>query len=135
MARSTAREAAMQLIYAHMMGGGGDADALTALTGWLPDGDDDAYLRDVLDGTLASLSDLDARIDAFSRDWSVLRMARVDLAILRLAIYEMLHRPDVPPAVAINEAVELSHRFSTEAAGPFINGILGNLHRADIGAL
>jgi N utilization substance protein B len=56
-------------------------------------------------------------------------MARVDLAILRLAAYELAHRDDVPPAVSINEAVELSRRFSTEGAGAFINGILGSLHR------
>ena len=62
--------------------------------------------------------------------WTIDRLARVDLAILRLAAYEIFYRDDIPDAVAVNEAVELSHRFSTEEAGPFINGVLGNLLRS-----
>ena len=63
------------------------------------------------------------------QDWSIERIARVDLAILRLAAYELLYMDDIPAAVTINEAVELSRRFSTEQSGAFINGVLGNLNR------
>ena len=57
------------------------------------------------------------------------RMARVDLAILRLSAYELANRADVPPAVSINEAVELTRTFSTEESGSFVNGILGSMQR------
>ena len=131
MSRSTAREAAMQLIYARMLGGDLPPDAFEELLGWRPEGDDQSYLMDITEGVLLTLQTLDQRIEAFARDWSLERMARVDLAILRLAAYEMLRRDDVPTAVAINEAVELSRRFSSDASGAFINGILGNLGRAE----
>lgn len=130
MARSSAREAAMQMVYADIMGGTGGERALVTLIECDLDADDQQYVGDITEGVKRTQADLDARIGTFSRDWPVSRMARVDLAILRLAAYEMLHRDDVPVAVSINEAVELSRRFSTDDAGSFINGILGNLGRA-----
>lgn len=130
MARSSAREAAMQLVYADMMGGTGGERALTTLIECNLDADDQQYIGDITEGVKRAQADLDARIGSFSRDWPVSRMARVDLAILRLAVYEMLHRDDVPTAVTINEAVELSRRFSTDDSGSFINGILGNFCRS-----
>ncbi|MCS7172458.1 MAG: transcription antitermination factor NusB [Armatimonadetes bacterium] len=70
----------------------------------------------------------DALIGQYAEGWPVDRLARVDLAILRLALYELLHT-DTPPAVAINEAVELAHRYGTEDSHRFINGILGRIYR------
>ena len=130
MARTTAREAAMQLLYAHVLGGDAGADTLNTLIGFTPDEDDAQYIAQVTQGVWAQEQALDARIADFSRDWSLARMARVDLCILRLAVFEMLYRDDVPVAVAVNEAVELSRRFSTPEAGGFINGILGSVGRA-----
>ncbi len=130
MARSTAREAAMQLVYAKLLGGDGAASTLPELIDWQPSADDTAYLQDITEGIYSQESELDARIDAFSRDWPVARIARVDLAILRVAAYEITRRDDVPTAVAINEAVEMSRKYSTDTAGAFINGILGNLARS-----
>ncbi len=129
MARFTAREAAMQLLYARLMGGDGGDETLANLIACPLEQDDLAYIRDVTAGVSASASELDARIGQNAREWPVARMARVDLTIMRLALYEMLHREDVPSAVAINEAVELSRRFSTPEAGAFINGILGSVGR------
>jgi transcription antitermination factor NusB len=73
-------------------------------------------------------AEADELIGRYAEDWSVDRLARVDLAILRLALYELLHT-DTPPAVAINEAVELAHRYGTEDSSRFINGILGRIYR------
>ena len=67
---------------------------------------------------------MDARIKACSQNWDFLRIAVVDRNILRLAIYEMFFRPDIPPVVSINEAIELAKKFSTEESGAFVNGIL-----------
>ena len=90
---------------------------------------DRAYITRVLDGVLSHLDELDAEIYAASRDWSIQRMPKVDLTILRLATWEILHEEDVPGSVAINEAVELASRYSEPASGRFINGVLGTILR------
>jgi len=132
MARSTARAAAMQLIYARMSGGEGDERTLADLITPVPelDAGDKLYIEDVTEGVWNVRTELDERIAEFSRDWPVSRMARVDLAILRLSAYELAYRSDVPAAVSINEAVELTRTFSTEEAGAFVNGILGSMYRS-----
>ncbi len=128
MARSAAREAAMQLIYERMMGGSGE-ETLGGMIEFVPDQDDARYIETVTEGVFAALHDVDRRIGEFAQDWAIDRLARVDLAILRLATYELLHMDDIPPAVTINEAIELARKFSTEQSGAFINGVLGNLNR------
>lgn len=129
MARAEARAAAMQLIYEEMLGGEGGEETLVGLLGFSPSGDDDVYIRDVVDGVADKEAALDDHIVPYLRNWTLERLARVDLAILRLAAYEIFYREDVPGAVAVNEAVELSHRFSTDEAGGFINGVLGSMLR------
>ena len=130
MARTEARVAAMQLVYEDMLGGEGGDYTLLELLGFSPSGDDMAYIGSVVQGVKENKPALDERIEKYLVNWTMERLARVDLAILRLATYEILYREDIPDAVAIDEAVELSHAYSTDQAGPFINGVLGNLTRA-----
>ncbi len=66
----------------------------------------------------------DALIQKYAQNWSLHRIAAVDRNILRLAIYEMFHRDDIPPVVSINEAVDIAKKFSTEDSGKFVNGLL-----------
>ncbi len=80
-------------------------------------------------GTEARLNEIDQRIDAYSHKWSRDRISRVSLAVLRLAIYEMLYEDSTPVSVAINEAVELAKRYGGEEDASFINGILGSISR------
>lgn len=131
MARSSARAAAMQLIYARMLGGEGDLRTLTDLVAPTLelDADDQTYIEDVIEGVWRFQTDIDQKIAALSRGWPLARMARVDLAILRLSAYEMAHREDVPVAASINEAIELTRTYSTEDSGAFVNGILGSMNR------
>ena len=75
-------------------------------------------------GTLEHQNELDAVIKKYAKNWDLHRMAVVDRNVLRLAIYEMLHREDIPPVVSINEAVDIAKKFSTEDSGKFVNGIL-----------
>ncbi len=75
-------------------------------------------------GTEDKRQDTDELISEFSHTWTIQRMPAIDRNILRLAIFELLGRPDVPVAVVINEAVELAKRFSTEESGKYVNGIL-----------
>jgi len=88
--------------------------------------DDDAlaYARELIDGYSTRRDELDACIAQAAEHWDVGRMAPVDRAILRVGAYELLHRPDVPPKVAINEAIRLAKKFSTAESGAFVNGIL-----------
>jgi transcription antitermination factor NusB len=72
---------------------------------------------------------LDALLGEAARNWDLSRMAVVDRNVLRLGCYEMLHEPDVPTKVAINEAIELGKRFSTEQSGAFVNGILDRIRK------
>lgn len=85
------------------------------------------FARQLLAGTIQRLSELDQAIASYARGWSLERMARLDLNLLRLAAYEILYRDDIPPAVTVNEAVELVKRYSTADSGRFINGILGSI--------
>ena len=144
MARVTARAAVMQMIYEHLAGGEGGEETLQMVYDELraegvpgveairdnePGAADRAYITRVLDGVVNHLDELDREIEAASRDWRVERMPKVDLTILRLATWEILHEEDVPGSVAINEAVELASRYSEPASGRFINGVLGTILR------
>jgi N utilization substance protein B len=78
-------------------------------------------------GVSENLERIDLEINSYATNWALDRMARVDLAILRLAAYELLYCPDVPHNVVINEAIELGKRFGTEDTSSFINGVLDHL--------
>ena len=86
--------------------------------------DEYAFGEELLRGAIENVGEVDAVIREYTRNWDFDRVARVDLAILRLAIYEMLFRKDIPPIVSINEAIDLSKEFSIPDAKRFINGIL-----------
>ncbi|NBU37132.1 MAG: transcription antitermination factor NusB [Actinobacteria bacterium] len=83
----------------------------------------------LVDGVEGSMSSLDSTISSHSRGWTIERMPALDRAILRLGIFELESRPDVPVAVVIDEAVELAKRFSTDDSGKFVNGILAAVAR------
>jgi len=87
-----------------------------------------AYSREVVLGVWEKKADLDRLIRRSSKNWRVERMTRVDRNILRIAIYEVVYRKDVPPKVSIDEAVELGKRYGTEESGAFINGILDHIY-------
>ena len=143
MARSTARAAVMQMIFENLAGGEGGEDTLAMVYEALrhegipgveiadnePNKSDKAYIARVLDGVLNNLDELDAAIQEASPRWNVSRMPKVDLTILRLAAWEILHEEDVPGSVAINEAVNLANRYSEPTAGRFVNGVLGTILR------
>ena len=134
MARKTARQVAMQLIYQYELGGDGVSSTIEESME-KPDlnAEDMLYIQAMLDGTNEHQDDLDDLIAKYAVGWKTERIAKVDLSILRLAIYEMLYREDIPESVSINEAIELAHTYSTPEAASFINGILGLVSRAPKG--
>ena len=128
MARPIAREAAMQLIFEQLFGGEGETQALVDLIDYEPGDNDRAYIDTVVAGVKEHAADLDAEIAACLRGWTLQRLSRVDLAILRLSTYEMKYA-SLPAAVSINEAVELTRKYSSESSCPFVNGVLGTISR------
>jgi len=82
------------------------------------------FAEPLIRGTLEHRDEADELIKKHAQNWELHRMAAVDRNILRLAIYEMLYREDIPPVVSINEAVDIAKKFSTQDSGKFVNGIL-----------
>ena len=80
-------------------------------------------------GVIGQRPQLDALISEHSENWKLSRMSGVDRNILRIAVFEMINCDDVPPKVAINEAIELGKRFGSDDSGAFINGVLDNIHK------
>jgi N utilization substance protein B len=85
------------------------------------------FAQELILGTVENLDVIDELIEKNTKNWSIQRIAKVDLAILRLAIYEMLFRRDIPPVVSVNEAIELGKELSTDESNRFINGVLDNV--------
>jgi N utilization substance protein B len=86
-----------------------------------------AFGEELIHGVIGHADGIDVRIKGLVHNWEFDRIARIDLAILRLAMFEMIHRKDIPPVVSINEAIDLSKQFSTADAKRFINGVLDRL--------
>jgi transcription antitermination protein NusB len=112
-------------------------DALFVLYQWdvtgqplasLHEGELDLYARDLVEGVAEEAAELDVRIDAASSDWSVERLGALERNVLRIALWE-LDRGDVPLEAALDEAVSLAKRYSSEDAGRLVNGILGRVVR------
>lgn len=89
---------------------------------------DKDYFLEIINGVLNSLKEIDDLIDSKTKaDWSIDRIAKMDLPILRVAVYEIKHREDIPVGVSINEAVELAKKYGSDDSARFINGILGQI--------
>lgn len=88
-----------------------------------------AFARELVLGTHAHRAEIDAVIESHARGWTLDRMAHIDRNIMRLAAHELLHIPDIPSSVTVDEAVELAKRYSTAESGRFVNGVLGNVVR------
>lgn len=92
---------------------------------------DKEYIRKKYEGVAARLNEIDKMLNEAAKGWKTSRMNKVDLAILRLAVYEMMWDEDVPKGVAINEAVELAKGFGGDHSASFVNGILGKLAKQE----
>ncbi len=89
--------------------------------------EDEAYISEKYEKIMEKLPEIDAMLENVSRGWKLSRMGKVELTILRLAVYEMRFDEDIPEKVAINEAVELSKKFGGDDSPAFINGVLAKL--------
>jgi N utilization substance protein B len=131
--RRQAREAALQILYFWEVGRAQPESAIDAyFAEHLPDASDavTTFASQIVHGTVDEVAAIDAVIAEHSRNWRVERLATIDRLILRMAVWELRHEPDTPPAAVINEALELARRFSTDDAVKFINGVLDGIKRA-----
>jgi N utilization substance protein B len=132
--RRRAREAALQMLYQCEVGGV-DADAAIASHAGIEravrpaTAEAAAFAAGLVSGTLRSAAEIDPIIAASAEHWRLARMAVVDRLVLRMAVYQFLHAPDVPSKVVISEAVDLARRFGGEESGRFVNGVLDAIRR------
>ena len=131
MDHSLAREIAMKMLYAASLGGeesmnevleqSEQADTLS--------GSDKTFLENLVAGVTDRQEELDAVIGKYAQGWALNRLGKVDLTILRMAVYELMCMPEIPVGATINEAVELAKRYAEDKSSGFINGILGSAAR------
>ncbi|MBQ1351477.1 MAG: transcription antitermination factor NusB, partial [Oscillospiraceae bacterium] len=100
-----------------------------------PDQNQESYIRRLVCGVGEHGAELDAYIEKYAVGWHFSRISRIAAAIMRVAMYELLYMPEIPPAAAINEAVELSKSYEPKEVTSFINGILGTFWRTESAAL
>lgn len=135
MIRRTARELVVQSLFQIDFSGCSAEDALTAAVEEQNTKDAvkaQSYAQKAVNGILAALADIDAKIKEYSIDWDLERMPGVDRNILRLAVYEIYYAEEkIPAGIAINEAVEIAKIYGSEDSPRFINGLLGKMVRND----
>jgi len=133
--RRRARELALQLLYQHEHTGA-DLEAMQKdFDEWTGSTDGVREFADfLLRGTLANLEKLDEELSLQTAHWRLERLAAVDRNILRLALFELAHVPDTPPAVVIDEAIEIAKKYGAEESGRFVNGVLDGFvkRRSDV---
>lgn len=130
--RRRAREVALQMLYQWEVGGEDLETVFETYPRVRPTGLDEAHeelAHGLVRGTAERLEQIDRLIDAHTQNWRLERLAVIDRLVLRLAVSELLGRPDTPPVVVINEAIELARVYSGEAAVKFVNGVLDAVKR------
>lgn len=132
-ARRTGRERALQALYQLEMSPGTPAEALASA--WSsegeapsrPDPEAQRFAQELVTGVVQHRAEIDRLIEEHSHNWRLDRMSRIDRNVLRLGIFELKYRPDIPKKVSLNEAVELGKNFGTEESSAFVNGLLDRI--------
>jgi len=128
--RRLAREQALQVLYSVAIGNREPHDAVREVVGESADGDQRAFVEELALGTLEYAQNADRIVSPLLEGWAIDRLPTIDRLLLEMATYELHCRPETPTAVAINEAVALAKRFSTEDSGRFVNGVLSAVANA-----
>jgi len=134
--RHLARTIALQTLFAWDFNGqkDGDIERLIAdnFANFAPNFDDGGFVKDLVTGVKNNLEEINRLIVKYATEWPLDQITTIDRNILRLGIYELLHS-DIPPRVAINEAIEVAKSFGGDASGKFVNGVLGALYSDEPG--
>lgn len=130
MSRKQAREGAMKLLFQMESTKDYSKETLDVyLDNFLFDEKEEIYIRDAINCIVENISSIDKYIEKHLEGWTIYRLAKVDLATLRIAVYEILYRDDIPMEVSINEAIEIVKKYSKQDSFKFINGVLGGFVR------
>ena len=133
-ARRTARERALQALYQLEMTPGSVHEALESAWAATEEAHKEAeavkFARELVDGVMGHRAEIDRLIEQHSHNWRLDRMSRIDRNVLRLGVFELKYRPDIPKKVSLNEAVELGKNFGTEESSAFVNGLLDRVAAA-----
>jgi N utilization substance protein B len=128
--RRLAREQALQALYSVAVGAREPAEAVRDVVGENADNDQRAFVEELALGTLEYAGEADRIVSPLLQGWTIERLPTIDRLLIEMATFELHCRPDTPKAVAINEAVALAKRFSTEDSGRFVNGVLSAVANA-----
>lgn len=131
--RHLARTIAMQTLYEWDFNGRPATDLIAALhenfRQFAPDFSDDGFSESIIRGVIDHANEIDATITKYAPEWPLEQITIVDRNVLRIGVFELKHSPDVPPKVAINEAIEVAKSFGGDSSGKFVNGVLGAVYR------
>lgn len=125
-----ARELALQFLYQIDIGRGDVMPALDEFLSTVPDGS--RYARSLIAGCVDRREDLDSQIARWSENWDIGRMAVVDRNVLRIGVFEMLFCDDIPPKVAIDEAIEIAKSYGDADSPGFVNGVLDGIYQSHL---
>lgn len=125
--RTPARRLAAQVLYQLELFGWSEEEGERRVHEGSPDEQVVEYALGIVRGVLQHREEIDRRIQEISKNWALDRMSPIDRNVLRVAAYELFYVPEVPPRVALNEAIELAKKYSTAKSGAFVNGILDAL--------
>ncbi len=128
MGRRASRDSAMKLLYQLAIKKEYNMEAVEALLDETTNGKTDKeYIESVTRGVIDSISHIDLYIERHLKRWKLERICKVDLSILRLAVFEILFMEDIPESVSINEAIELAKKYSSDESASYINGVLSSI--------
>ncbi len=128
--RRVAREQALKVLYSIVVGDREPGDAVREVVGENANGQERAFVEELALGTLEYAPKADRIVSPLLEGWAIERLPTIDRLLLEMATFELRCRPETPTAVAINEAVALAKRFSTEDSGRFVNGVLSAVANA-----
>lgn len=123
--RRDGREAAVQYLYLRDLNGDADLQSYYKFRGLSPSAR--RFCDTLIDGIARESASVDETIRKTTQNYELHRISVVDRNVLRVAIFEMMHCPETPPVVAINEAIEIAKKYSTEESGRFVNGVLDQI--------
>ena len=129
--RRKSRELALQMLYQWEVGKHSPADVVATFIGAEKmDGSAESFARRLFEVTVDDIPPIDRLLREHTQHWRLERMSAIDRNVLRLALFELLHHSETPPAVVINEALEIARRFSGEGSAEFVNGVLDAVRKA-----
>lgn len=131
MTRKEAREWVVKYLYSWTFQDQCEESLEDFITNQELDLNEESYISAVIAGVKQNIESIDNDIEKYLRSWTTNRIPRLDLAILRAAVFEMKYTDEIPTGVAINEAVEIAKKYSTDESYRYINGVLGAIARED----